>query len=69
MFPESTQNSGFFQISPSIDNVKHVFVYLQREKIGSRGLHVATSVRRRLKKKRERKETEMESNLIVWRVN
>ena len=27
-----TQNSGFFQISPSIDNVKHVFVYLQREK-------------------------------------
>ena len=39
-------------------------------KIGSRGLHVATSVRRRLKKKkRERKETEMESNLIVWSVN
>ena len=28
----TTQNSGFFQISPSIDNVKHVFVYLQREK-------------------------------------
>ena len=26
------QNSGFFQISPSIDNVKHVFVYLQRDK-------------------------------------
>ena len=27
-----TRNSGFFQISPSIDNVKHVFVYLQRQK-------------------------------------
>ena len=25
-------SSGFFQISPSIDNVKHVFVYLQRAK-------------------------------------
>ena len=27
-----TQSSGFFQISPSIDNVKAVFVYLQRDK-------------------------------------
>ena len=27
-----TQTSGFFQISPSIDNVKAVFVYLQRNK-------------------------------------
>ena len=27
-----TRDSGFFQISSSIDNVKHVFVYLQREK-------------------------------------
>jgi len=26
------QSSGFFQISTSIDNVKHVFVYLQRDK-------------------------------------
>ena len=29
------QTSGFFQISPSIDNVKHVFVYLQRERTDS----------------------------------
>ena len=27
-----TQSSGFFQISPSIDNVKTIFVYLQRDK-------------------------------------
>ena len=27
-----THNSGFFQISPSIDNVKAIFVYLQRAK-------------------------------------
>ena len=27
-----TRNSGFFQISPSIDNVQHIFIYLQREK-------------------------------------
>ena len=27
-----TQSSGFFQISSSIDNVKTVFVYLQRAK-------------------------------------
>ena len=27
-----TQNSGFFQISSSIDNVKAIFVYLQRAK-------------------------------------
>ena len=27
-----TRTGGFFQISPSIDNVKHVFVYLQRER-------------------------------------
>ena len=27
-----THSSGFFQISPSIDNVKAVFVYLQRDK-------------------------------------
>ena len=27
-----TQSSGFFQISPGIDNVKAVFVYLQRDK-------------------------------------
>ena len=27
-----TNSSGFFQISSSIDNVKHVFVYLQRAK-------------------------------------
>ena len=34
MFQQSagTRSSGFFQISPSIDNVKHVFVYLQRNK-------------------------------------
>ena len=28
----ATQSSGFFQISPSINNVKHVFIYLQRAK-------------------------------------
>ena len=27
-----TQSSGFFMISPSIDNVEHIFVYLQRDK-------------------------------------
>ena len=27
-----TRNSGFFQISSSIDNVEHIFVYLQRNK-------------------------------------
>ena len=27
-----TRSSGFFQISPSIDNVKAIFVYLQRNK-------------------------------------
>ena len=27
-----TNTSGFFQISSSIDNVKHIFVYLQRAK-------------------------------------
>ena len=27
-----THSSGFFQISSSIDNVKHIFVYLQRNK-------------------------------------
>ena len=27
-----THSSGFFQISSSIDNVKHIFVYLQRDK-------------------------------------
>ena len=27
-----TNSSGFFQISSSIDNVKHIFVYLQRDK-------------------------------------
>ena len=27
-----TQSSGFFQISSSIDNVKAIFIYLQREK-------------------------------------
>ena len=27
-----TESSGFFQISSSIDNVKHIFVYLQRAK-------------------------------------
>ena len=33
-------------------------------KIGSRRLHVATSVGRKKKKQRERKETAMESNLL-----
>ena len=34
MYQESapTQSSGFFQISSSIDNVEHIFVYLQRAK-------------------------------------
>ena len=27
-----TRTGGFFQISPSVNNVKHVFVYLQRER-------------------------------------
>jgi len=27
-----SQDSGFYQISASVDNVKHIFVYLQREK-------------------------------------
>ena len=27
-----THSSGFFQISSSIDNVQHIFVYLQRDK-------------------------------------
>ena len=27
-----SQASGFYQISASIDNVKHIFVYLQRAK-------------------------------------
>ena len=31
-FSAAAQSSGFFQISPSIDNVKAVFVYLQRAK-------------------------------------
>ena len=29
---EPRHNSGFFQISSSVDNVKHIFVYLQRAK-------------------------------------
>ena len=32
-----TRTSGFFQISPSIDNVRHVFVYLQRAKSNNDG--------------------------------
>ena len=27
-----SQRSGFYQISASVDNVKHIFVYLQRNK-------------------------------------
>ena len=35
----STQSSGFFQISPGIDNVKAIFVYLQRGKTNKQNMN------------------------------